>query len=85
MLGPESAKVLCCMDVVRQGCHLTSETESRSGLTSFVSVKVATVIRRINRNAVCATAGAVVTHKVVRNGFDWPNKLQDSYVTTDGL
>lgn len=51
---------------------------------SFTSVKVATVIR-ININAVCATAGIVVKHEVVRNGFDWPNKLQDGYVTTSGL
>lgn len=70
MLGPANAKVLCCMDMARQGCHLTSETESRSGLVSFISVKVATVIRRINRTAVCATAGAVVRREVVQNGFD---------------
>lgn len=73
------------MDVVRQGRHFASETESRSGPVSFISVKVATVIRRANGSAVCATAGAGVRHEVVRNGFDWPGELQDGCVAAGGL
>lgn len=77
MLGPESARMLCCLDVVRQESHWTPQAENRPGLVPFVNVKVATVIRRINRNA--------ERLEVVRNGVDWPSKLRGSYVTTDGL
>lgn len=79
MLGPEKkqGEVLCNINVVRQGCHLTSETESKFGLDSLISIKVATLIRRVN-SAVCATVGAVLSHEVFTNGFDWPHKLQDN-------
>lgn len=86
MLSPEKkqGEVLCNMNVVRQGCHLTSETESRFGLDSLISIKAATLIRRVN-SAVCATVGAVLSHEAFINGFDWPHKLRDNCVTTNGL
>lgn len=39
-VGPSECQMLCCTDVVGQECHLTSQTESRPGLVSFINVKV---------------------------------------------